>query len=180
MASRAALDICPQIAHGQTGLVVADGVSRVRQVDVRENHEPALVLRGWAGMLGGWILLGSSLAILLEALNGFALPFGPTLATSIVAAGLAVVGGFLALIPGGLGVRELIAVQVLAAEHSTGLALVAVALWRITSIVAEGALSVILYLGSSRRPPTAAAAQALPTPTLPTPTPTRQDPQVPH
>ena len=70
------------------------------------------MLWGWSILSLGWILLAASLATLLLALQGPAqtLSIGsPSLwAASMAAISLSMVAGFLSLLPGGAGVRELV------------------------------------------------------------------------
>ena len=91
---------------------------------------------------GGWLLMGLSLAAVMEAMHkliglisqwGFWKAYG--LMTGLVA--LASVGGFVSLTPGGLGTREWILVETLGPVVGTGPSVVAVVLLRIVWIVAE-------------------------------------------
>ena len=72
-----------------------------------------LMVGGWISISLGWLLLGLSLWATLRSLPGVEAPLGD-LPLLTAAVGLAVVAGFLSLIPGGLGVRDWILVELLA------------------------------------------------------------------
>jgi uncharacterized membrane protein YbhN (UPF0104 family) len=104
-----------------------------------------LLAGGWAAMTIGWLLMGASLWAVLRAM-------GPTpdlwaqwhLDTAAVA--VAVVGGFVSMIPGGLLVREAVLTGLLARQlGDPALALIAAATLRLVWLVAEVAISGILY-----------------------------------
>ena len=98
-----------------------------------------VVLTGWIGNVIGWILLGFSLWALIRGLPGVK----PMLVSSIMlltaAVALAVVSGFLSLIPGGLGVRELVLIPLLAHELGLGnlMAVVASIMLRLVWLLSE-------------------------------------------
>ena len=100
---------------------------------------------GWVGIAVGWLIQGLSLWATLLALGAQA--GGPfdhlPLHTAVIA--LAVVAGFLTLIPGGLGVRELVLTPLLAAYYDADVALISAVMWRVVGIVAEIIVSTILY-----------------------------------
>jgi uncharacterized membrane protein YbhN (UPF0104 family) len=101
---------------------------------------------GWAAMLGLWILLGFSLTAILRGLDP-ALPVAvkPCL-LAIASVALATVAGFLSLLPGGLFVRELILLDLLAPQVGEATALVAAVLLRLVWLVSEIVVSGILYV----------------------------------
>jgi uncharacterized membrane protein YbhN (UPF0104 family) len=104
----------------------------------------------------GWLLQGLSLWALVEALVPGALPWTVEGSLDVAAAvALAMVAGFvILLVPGGLGVRELILQQLLAAdlaaalgpERAAATAVVAVLLLRLVWMVAELTTAGVLYL----------------------------------
>ncbi len=110
----------------------------------------ALRLRGlliwWLAMAIGCLLLGASLWATLRSID-----YAPTrsagreivLCTAVAA--LSVVAGFVSMIPGGLGVRELVMLELLAPAVGSGPALICAVLARLVWIVAELAISIILY-----------------------------------
>lgn len=109
-----------------------------------------LTIRGllvwWLAIAIGWFLLGASLWATLESIE-----YTPTLATGreivlcTAVAALSIVAGFASMIPGGLGVRELVMLQLLAPAVGNGPALVCAVLSRLVWLVAELAISTILY-----------------------------------
>ena len=101
-----------------------------------------VVILGWCGNLVGWSVLGLSLWAAIRALPGREASVAFTLENQLLitaAVGLAVVSGFLSLIPGGLGVRELVLIPLLAHELQLGplVALVAAILVRLAWLLAE-------------------------------------------
>ncbi len=114
---------------------------------------------GWIGIGFGWILLGLSLWAMLSALplvhsSLWDLP----LLTATVA--LAMVAGFLSLIPGGLGVRDWILMELLAPHYGADVALVSAVLVRLSWLLSELLASAILYLDVHRARRTSVALAA--------------------
>ena len=101
---------------------------------------------GWLTIAVGWGLMGLSLWAVMRA-------SGPELVslwdwpllTACVA--LALVAGFLSLLPGGIGVREAVVTALLAEPFGAGPAVIAAILLRLTWLGGELALSSLLYLG---------------------------------
>ena len=117
-----------------------------------------LMARGWAMLSIGWVLMGMSLWAATRAIGEYELlPWLPLLTASVA---LATVAGFMSLIPGGLGVRELIVTVLLipafGEDHVTPI--VAAVLMRLVSLVSELALSTILYFLSRPRDPAPTAS----------------------
>ena len=113
---------------------------------------------GWLFMAGGWWLMGLSLwAILrsLDALGGGPLENWP-LHTAVVA--LSVVAGFLAFLPGGVGVREFVIIELFTPVYGATDAVVSAILLRLVSVVSDALISTILYLV---RPAPAAPGDAI-------------------
>lgn len=100
---------------------------------------------GWMIVGCGWTLQGLSLWATLRGLG--VLETGPLVDWSLhtAAVALAVVAGFLALIPGGLGVRELVLIPLLAGPYGDDMALVSAIILRLVWLVAEVVISTILY-----------------------------------
>jgi uncharacterized membrane protein YbhN (UPF0104 family) len=101
---------------------------------------------GWGAMLALWIMLGLSFAAILQGLapnNPLALE--PCL-LAVASVALATVAGFLSLLPGGLFVRELILLDLLAPVVGEATALVAAVLLRFVWLVTELVVSAILYV----------------------------------
>ena len=143
LASLAGLPICPPIARRLA--------RRVAPRSAGESDDPTMgitwSLTGW-GVLAAtisWGILGLSLWAIVRSLGlTGAHPFWQ-LPLWIESVSLPVVAGFLSLLPGGLGVRDTLLVELLSPELSklaspeiaAAAALVAAALWRLISVVSE-------------------------------------------
>jgi uncharacterized membrane protein YbhN (UPF0104 family) len=104
-----------------------------------------LLAGGWAAMAVGWLLLGASLWAVLRAMGEPATLLGQ-LHLDTAAVAVAVVGGFVSMIPGGLGVREAVLAALLGRQlGDPAMALIAAAALRLVWLVAEVAISGILY-----------------------------------
>jgi glycosyltransferase 2 family protein len=132
-------------------------LTRVARTEPNLTTEPIhlpmrLLLRGWATIAVGWFFGGASLWAALRAIGidrAELLPMLP-LCTAVIA--LAVVLGFVSMLPAGVGVRDIVLMQLLAPRlealsPGTGStsALVAVIVLRLVWLVAEVLLSAILY-----------------------------------
>lgn len=111
-----------------------------------------LLARGWILYAIGWSFFGASLWATLQACGAQVGGLGVQLARLTATSALAVVAGFLSLIPGGLGVREVILDRLLAPEFGTAHAIVATVLLRLAWLMTEVVVSTILYLCGSREP----------------------------
>jgi len=101
---------------------------------------------GWLAMLCGWVAMGGSLWAMLRGLD-IPASFEQSwyLYTAIVA--MAVVGGFVLMIPAGLGPREAVFTVLLAPlVGGEAPALIVAAALRLTWLVAELLISAILYV----------------------------------
>jgi len=150
----AGLPTLPPIFRWLAGRVPARGVEEDTVVPLEQINFP-LLAAGWLGMMLGWILMGASLWATLRSLQiDASLVADLPLWTATVA--LAMVAGFLSLIPGGLFVRDAILAQLLAMASPVGeaQAVVAAILLRLVCILAELTASVILYVFGPRPAPT--------------------------
>jgi uncharacterized membrane protein YbhN (UPF0104 family) len=103
---------------------------------------------GWLAMCVLWVFLGSSLFAILSGLEpGVPMAVKPFL-LAIAAVALATVAGFLSLLPGGLVVRELILLDLLAPQVGEPTALVAAVLLRLVWLVSELIVSGCLYVAT--------------------------------
>jgi glycosyltransferase 2 family protein len=140
-----------QITRAESNLVVA------AEVAAATHHSPAVqlcvrtALKGWAAISVGWVLAGGSLWAVLRAVgvDGASLNDLP-LYTATVA--LAVVLGFVSMIPAGLGVRDIALLELLAPHlerlmpgQGELMAVVAVVVLRLVWLAAEVIISTILY-----------------------------------
>jgi hypothetical protein len=122
------------------------------------------LLTGWVAMTVSWALLGASLWATFRAMGIDHLDLWAQLPEYTAAVALALVAGFLSMIPAGFGVRDLILVALnerfFAVE--AGAAVVATALLRIVWLVAELVISAILYVAVRRKPMPSAQPTAAP------------------
>ena len=102
--------------------------------------------------------MGLSLWAVLKSLPGDLLPDGVILdpwyshwARMTTSVSLAVVAGFLSLLPGGLGVRELVLDELMAEPFGAVVAIVSAVLLRLVWLLAELLVSAILYIGWKRQ-----------------------------
>lgn len=145
-----------------------------------------LLLSGWLTIAASWLIMGLSLwASIMAMTDCIALPQGASsklmsirevlpLLTACVC--LAVVAGFVSMIPGGVGAREIVVTEMLPPLLGNSGAVIAAILIRVVWLMAELGLSAILYpvdrRGKNRsaapaNPPRKAAAE--PTPPSPSP-----------
>jgi uncharacterized membrane protein YbhN (UPF0104 family) len=110
-----------------------------------EGIDYRLMATGWLSISVGWLLLGLSLWATLRSLPGVDVSWRDGLLLTATV-GLAMVAGFLSLIPGGLGVRDWILVELLAPRYGTHVALASAILLRLVWLLSELLVSAILYL----------------------------------
>ncbi|MFM8408278.1 MAG: lysylphosphatidylglycerol synthase domain-containing protein [Pirellulaceae bacterium] len=131
--------------------------------EVSRGLDWSLMLWGWSILSLGWILLAASLATLLLALQGPSQNLSissPSLwAASMAAISLSMVAGFLSLLPGGAGVRELVVSLILQPLVGPVAALLAALSIRLVSLLAE-----LLWIGLFRLLPTEPPSQSPETP----------------
>ena len=135
----------------------------VRAVGVQRSNPPLekaisalrlpVLATGWVVIAGGWFLMGASLWAVLKAMpiasvtasaagmSGF-----QTAALLTATVALAMVAGFLSLLPGGIGVRELVVVTLLAPVYGEVDAILSAVLLRVIWLIAELVASGCLYL----------------------------------
>lgn len=106
------------------------------------------MLLGWGYMLFCWVVLGISLGCCLQGM-GIEVQWGSIgqLGLWIATVALAVVAGFLSLVPGGMVVREAVLLSLLAPHVGQAVALASAVLLRLVWLVAELGISGILYGG---------------------------------
>lgn len=131
-----------------------DVLKKLQNIDLR------LMAIGWVGIAFGWFLLGLSLWATLRAM-GLHGDSASDLALLTATVALAMVGGFLSLIPGGLGVRDALVIHLVmlylshagaspanltAADTPQAHAIVAAVLLRIVWLVAELLIAGVVYV----------------------------------
>ncbi len=109
------------------------------------------LMPGWPGLIVGWLLMGVSLWAAIRGLGTTDIP-GPIegLPLYTTAVALAVVAGFISLLPGGVGVREVALLSLLEPTVGAANAVGGAVLLRLTWLAAEVALSAILYFSGER------------------------------
>jgi glycosyltransferase 2 family protein len=106
----------------------------------------------WFEIAAGWLLMGLSLWATARA-AGFHAPMGliDEIAFCTAAVAMAVVGGFLSFLPGGLGAREAALLELLTPWYGADGALIASIVSRLVWVASELAISTVLYLSIGRR-----------------------------
>ena len=111
-----------------------------------------LLLRGWTTIAIGWVLMGASLWATVRAVGVDDTSFWSHLPIYTATASLAVVLGFVSMLPAGVGVRDLVLLQLLAPllsemapNKGQALALIAAVMLRLIWLVAESLLAAVLY-----------------------------------
>jgi len=115
-----------------------------------------LVASGWLLIALGWLLMGSSLWLLCEAIRQSmaAEPLADTAVAvsslrlwwiSVAASCLGFVIGFLSMLPGGAGVREVVVMMLLVPAIGYAPALAAAVLYRLSTLMAELIMAIIAW-----------------------------------
>lgn len=99
---------------------------------------------GWCVMSVGWCLNGLSLWLVLYGIVGNEIGIGDYPLT-LACVSLATVAGFVSLLPGGLGVRELVMIPFLGARFGSVTAVVAAVVIRLVWLAAELGMSGTIY-----------------------------------
>jgi uncharacterized membrane protein YbhN (UPF0104 family) len=107
-----------------------------------------LLTAGWIAAGTCWLLLGMSLWATLRGIGVEQVHPITDLPMLVAAVAIAVVAGFLSLLPGGLGVRDALLVPLLAPVCSAPDALVAAVLLRLVWLVSEVCACGILYVAA--------------------------------
>jgi uncharacterized membrane protein YbhN (UPF0104 family) len=109
-----------------------------------------LLATGWLAAALCWVLLGLSLWTTLRSMGILLDPLGD-LPLLVAAVALAVVAGFASMLPGGLGVRDALLMQLLTPTCGAANALVAALFMRLVWLVSELVACVILYVAARFR-----------------------------
>jgi len=126
---------------------------RLQRIDFR------LTLLGWLVMVVGWCFLALSMWAVLRAMGVQGVSLADHWPVYLAAVTLAMVAGFLSLLPGGLGVRDLILAQIMipylkslpAAGSAVVAAYASAILLRLVWLAAELIISGVLYVGIRRK-----------------------------
>jgi len=115
---------------------------------------------GWLAMSIGWVILGLSLWAVLRGMgvdqliwNDQTMPLDPVaqLPLYVASVSLAMVAGFLSLIPGGAAVREAVLAELLVPHFGEVTALVSALLLRLVWLASELLISGIMWISLWRR-----------------------------
>jgi uncharacterized membrane protein YbhN (UPF0104 family) len=123
----------------------ADMSTRLDGIDLR------LLSAGWAAACACWVLLGASLWATLTAIGVPEVQLVDDLPRLIAVVAFAVVGGFLSMLPGGLGVRDFVLMRLLVPVCGNANSLVAAVLLRLVWLVTELAVCGILYIAARNK-----------------------------
>jgi uncharacterized membrane protein YbhN (UPF0104 family) len=140
-----------RISRADPNVAVAADVAAVVEATPAIALSPKTVLQGWVAIAIGWAFSGASLWTVLRAIGVENLTLGDwPLCTATVA--LAVVLGFVSMIPAGFGVRDIALLELLAPRleqlrpgEGQLLAFVAVIVLRLVWLAAEVVISAVLY-----------------------------------
>jgi glycosyltransferase 2 family protein len=105
-----------------------------------------LLFEGFVLMSVCWFLLAASYAVVLWSMGVEQVTNPESIPLLLAAVSLAMVAGFLSLIPGGAVVRELVLTELVAPALGSAIALAGAVLLRLVWLGAELALSSVLYL----------------------------------
>lgn len=134
----------PPVFRKLVGIVGGKKFSEAR-TDARRGINLGTSLIGWAIMSCGWLLAASSLCLILKALPGT----DPVAADWISCLGvvtLASVVGFASFLPGGVGVRELVMIPLLAPQFGATQALAAAILMRVVWVLTELLVAAAIFV----------------------------------
>ncbi len=144
------------VAGGLTSPPVFRGIASRLQV-VRGRHAKRILdgltfstmSFGWLLMTIGWCFNGLSLWLVLYGINGTHISIADYPLT-LACVCLATVAGFVSLLPGGIGVRELVLIPMLGTRFGSVTAVVAAVIIRLVWLSAELLTSGIIYLYARR------------------------------
>jgi uncharacterized membrane protein YbhN (UPF0104 family) len=104
-----------------------------------------MMLQGWLGIGLGWNLMALSLWATLRAMGVEDIDLLKDFPLLLAGVALAMVAGFLSLMPGGAFVRELVLAELMVPRFGSATALVSAVLLRLVWLVAELLISGVLY-----------------------------------
>ena len=107
-------------------------------------------LVGWVLLGAGWLFNGLSLFLVVLALQDVAVFSWELFGLSLASVTLATVAGFVSLLPGGIGVRELVMIPLLGSAVGSAVAIAAAVVIRLVWMAAELVGAAILYLITRR------------------------------
>ncbi len=113
-----------------------------------------LIIQGWLLGIAGWLFMGASLWATVCAIPGTEVALNwRSLGNMTSANCLAVVAGFVSMLPGGFGARDLVVHWLLTPNLGEVTAFLAMLVHRVITLVTEVVISAILYPAIRTRPP---------------------------
>ena len=138
----------PVLRYALTRISKVTGGSR-KEPDIR-GLGALVIARGWLQMAVGWTLVAASMWAVLKAIPGPDAN-GSHFAVALECVTLSIVLGFASLIPGGLGVRELVIVPLLSPDFGAPKALACAIVVRLVWLIVEVSLvGIIQWSGKGR------------------------------
>lgn len=153
LAVSAAVPTLPPLFHIVLRRLAKSRFGRSANFEV-DRYDWRLMLRGWCWMSLTWLLIGSSFWLITLSTPGVAAEMlAPTgFATAVATIALAMVAGFLSLIPGGAGVRELVIAALLTPIAGPGAAIISAIIARLVFLLVECAASGLSWIVLNRLP----------------------------
>jgi uncharacterized membrane protein YbhN (UPF0104 family) len=105
-----------------------------------------LMAAGWALLAVSWCLMGLALWATVKSMPGAVEPTLNQLPLLIACTALSTVLGFISMLPGGIGVRELTIITLMKPDFGTRVAFVSAVLFRLAGLVAEVTISIMLNI----------------------------------
>jgi uncharacterized membrane protein YbhN (UPF0104 family) len=140
----AGLPTLPPVFAYLARLTRIDRGAREAGVDL-QRIDYGTLLFGWLGTGIGWFISGLSLWATLRAMGETSLGPIDDLPFLTMIVSISVVAGFISMIPGGLGSRDLVMLELLGLRLSASVAVVSTVLFRLVWLGAELVISAILY-----------------------------------
>jgi glycosyltransferase 2 family protein len=140
----AGLPTLPPVFAYLARLTRIDRGAREAGVDL-QRIDYGTLLFGWLGTGIGWFISGLSLWAALRAMGETSLGPIDDLPFLTMIVSISVVAGFISMIPGGLGSRDLVMLELLGLRLSASVAVVSTVLFRLVWLGAELVISAILY-----------------------------------
>ena len=128
-------------------------------VNLFDGLDLSTMVFGWIVIGIGWLLNGLSLWLVLQGIPGVEFPFSDY-GLTLACVSLATVAGFVTLMPGGIGVRELVIIPLLGPTIGTANAIVAAVVIRLVWLGSILASAGIMFLVQKTRGGTANNHQA--------------------
>lgn len=119
---------------------------RVEDPSIFDGLDFATMGFGWLVMAVAWCLNGLSLWLVIRGLPGAEI-IVRDYPLCLACVSLATVAGFVSLLPGGLGVRELVIIPLLGARFGPVIAVIAAIVIRLVWLASEFVASAIIYVG---------------------------------